>query len=201
MESLGWVAATDGNVSVKVGDGEYVVTPSGVRKGDVREEMLVNTSKPSCYKVSSEFKMHLRCYEERGDVGAVIHAHPPHATAFAIAGVPLDDYSLMEAVLTIGSVPVAPYATPSTAAVGDSVAPLLKNHDVILLKNHGAIAVGVDLLTAFNRMDTLELWARTLLNARLIGEVSPIARGDIARLCELRGEYGITGRNPIEGLA
>jgi len=201
MWELGWVAATDGNISVKLGDGCFLITPSGVRKSDVSPEKLVKIDQQgrqaqSDYKPSSEYKMHLRCYAERDDIGAVIHAHPPCATAFAIAGKPLDDYSLMEAVMTIGSVPVAPYATPSTSEVADSIAPFLHSHDVMLLQNHGAIAVGVDLLTAFNRMEMLELWAKTLLNARILG-AQPISQENIDKLCRLREKYGVTGRNPL----
>jgi len=201
MWELGWVAATDGNISVKLADGCFLITPSGVRKSEVTPEKLVKLDSQgrmaqSEFKPSSEYKMHLRCYSERDDIGAVIHAHPPCATAFAIAGKPLDDYSLMEAVMTIGSVPVAPYATPSTNEVADSIAPFLHSHDVMLLQNHGAIAVGVDLMTAFNRMEMLELWAKTLLNARILG-VQPISQENIDKLCTLREKYGVTGRNPL----
>jgi len=196
MQELGWVAATDGNVSVRTDCG-CLITPSCVRKGDVTSGMLVEVDgngavvNPSQYKPSSEAKMHLRCYSERGDIGAVIHAHPPCATAFAIAGRGLDDDSLMEAVLTIGRVPLAPYATPSTEEVGDSVSPLLQGHSVILLQNHGALAAGADLLTAFNRMETLEHWAKTVLNAQLLGGTKAISRENIDRLAGLRERYGI----------
>jgi len=200
MWQLGWVAATDGNVSVKLDDGCFLVTPSGVSKGDVAPEMLVRIDKTGTSlcggSSSSETKMHLRCYAERDDVGAVIHAHSPCATAFAVAGKPLDDYSLMEAVLTIGTVPVTPYATPSTDEVGVAIASYLQKHDVLLLKNHGALAVGVDLITAFRRMETLELWAKTILNAHILGGPQAISRDNIDRLCSMRGQYGITGRHP-----
>jgi len=207
MYKLGWVAANDGNVSVRLENGNVLVTPSGVSKGDVTPEMLVELSlsegdtpkvrrASKNYKPSSEIKMHLRCYSEREDVSAVIHAHSPCATAFAIANKPLDDYSMMEAVLTIGSVPVAPYATPSTDEVGDSIAPLLQKHDVLLLQNHGALAIGADLMTAFNRMETLELWARTVSNAQALGGTQAISRENIEKLCSLRASYRITGHHP-----
>jgi L-fuculose-phosphate aldolase len=204
MWQLGWVAANDGNVSVKLDNGFFLVTPSGISKGEVTTEKLVRinsegdhwSSAQGSYKPSSEIKMHLRCYAERDDIGAVIHAHPPHATAFAIAGKPLDDYSLMEAVLSIGSVPVTPYATPSTQQVGDSIAPFLPRHDVVLLQNHGALAVGADLLTAFNRMQTLELWAKTVISAQALGGTQEISRENIDKLCSMRAEYGLTGKHP-----
>ena len=208
MWQLGWVAANDGNVSVKLSDGDYLVTPAGVSKGDVTPEMLIkipccesetaSSSKavPASEKPSSEFKMHLRCYNERDDITAVVHAHPPCATAFAVAGKPLDDYSVMETVLTIGSVPVAPYATPSTDEVGDSIAPFLQHHDVLLLQNHGALTVGIDLITAFHRMETLEHYAKIILNAHILGGTKEISRENIEKLCNLRENYGITGRHP-----
>jgi L-fuculose-phosphate aldolase len=203
MYQLGWVAGNDGNVSVKSEDNTFLVTPSGVGKGDVTPEMLVKINSQGeiiendgGYRVSSEFKMHLRCYEERGDIRAAVHAHPPCATAFAIAGKPLDDYSMMEAVLTIGSVPVAPYATPSTDEVGDSIAPFLQEHDVLLLQNHGGLAIGCDLITAFHRMETLEHWAKIMLNAHILGGSKEISRENIDKLCGLREQYGITGKHP-----
>jgi L-fuculose-phosphate aldolase len=162
MEQLGWVAGHDGNVSVRI-NGQVTITPSGVRKGDITPDMLAGE-----YVVSSEAPMHLRCYAERPDIGAVIHAHSPYATAFAAANKPIDGSRLVELALTIGDVPVAPYAPPGTEAVGDVIAPLLARHDVILLQNHGAVAVGRDLYEAFCRMETLELCAKTLLYAGLL---------------------------------
>jgi L-fuculose-phosphate aldolase len=198
MYNLGWVAANDGNVSVKLSDDCVLATPTGISKSLVNVSNIVkfNPENPGEYqgKASSEINMHLRCYKERADITAVIHAHPPCATAFAIAGKPLDDYSMTEAVLSLGSVPVTPYAAPSTEQVGDSIAPYLQIHDVLLLENHGAVAVGIDLLTAFNRMETLELWAKTLINARLLGGTKEIK--NIDELCSLREKYKITGRHP-----
>ncbi|MCL1831763.1 MAG: class II aldolase/adducin family protein [Oscillospiraceae bacterium] len=203
MWTLGWVASNDGNISVKMGEEDYLVTAAGVSMGDITEDDVIRvvgaykTNATVKRKPSSEFNMHVRCYMEREeDVNAVIHAHPPGATAFAVAGKPLDDYSLMEAVLTIGCVPVTPYATPSTPAVGDSIAPFLKEHDVLLLKNHGALTVGADLQTAYSRMETLELWAKTILNAAALGWVCEIPKAEIEKLSAMRGQYGITGRHP-----
>jgi len=202
MWQLGWGAANDGNVSVKSDRDTFLVTPSGIGKSDITPEMIVkiNTSdvilENSEYRPSSEIKMHLRCYAERNDIGAVVHAHSPCATAFAVAGKPLDDDALIEAVLTIGCVPVTPYATPSTEEVGDSIAPYLQNHDVLLLQNHGVIAVGVDLKTAFQRTETAEHWAKISLNARLLGGAQAISKENVDKLCAMRNEYGITGRHP-----
>ena len=204
MWQSGWVAANDGNVSVKIETNRFLVTPTGVSKNDVTPEMIVKIDHQfsvidvcqSSVRPSSETKMHLRCYTEREDINAVIHAHPIAATAFAVANKPLDDYSMIETVLTIGSVPVTPYATPSTDEVGDSIAPFLSEHDVLLLLNHGALTVGADLITAYHRMETLEHWAKIILNAHIIGGAKEITRQNIEKLCDMREQYGIIGRHP-----
>ena len=156
MWQLGWVAANDGDVSVKMGDGTWLITPSGVSKSFITPDklLLVNEKMevvdgPKEYKPSSEMKMHMRCYEVREDVGAVVHAHPPTATGYAVANIPLDEYSMIETVIAIGSIPVTPYGTPSTYEVPDAITPYLQEHDVMLLQNHGALTVGCDLITAY----------------------------------------------------
>lgn len=131
-------------------------------------------------------KMHFRCYKEREDVGAVVHAHPPVATGFAVANVPLDEYSMIETVLSLGSVPIAPYGTPSTPEIPDAIAPYLPEHDAILLKNHGAVTVGADVYTAYYRMETLEQFAKITLTAHLLGGAEEIDRENIKRLVDLR---------------
>lgn len=202
MWQLGWVAANDGNVSVRLSDGTFLATPTGISKSFITPEKLVRISseyeilEKSSYKPSSEIKMHLRCYKERNDVNGVVHAHPPTATGYAVANVPLDDYSMIETVISIGSIPVTPYGTPSTDEVPEAIAPYLKEHDVLLLQNHGALTVGSDLLTAFYRMETLELYAKISLNAHLLGGAREISRPDIDRLIGIRGKYGMTGRHP-----
>ena len=204
MWQQGWVAANDGNVSVRAEDGTYWITPSGVSKSFITPDLLLRTDAqmqvlegPSGYKPSSEMKMHMRCYELREDVGAVVHAHPPTATGFAVANKPLDDYSMIETVLTIGSVPVTPYGTPSTNEVPDAISPYLPEHDVLLLQNHGALTVGCDLITAYYRMETLELFAKISLNAYLLGGAREIPMPQIQQLFGLRENYyHITGRHP-----
>lgn len=203
MWQLGWVAANDGNVSAKLPDGTFMTTPTGISKSFITPEKLVHIDK-DCnileaqdgYRPSSEVKMHLRCYVERDDVGAVLHAHPPVATGFAVANIPLDEYSMIETVLTLGSIPVTPYGTPSTYEVPDAIAPYLGEHDAVLLQNHGALTVGADVLTAYYRMETLELFAKITLNARLLGGAQEISRENIDRLISMRKGYGITGKHP-----
>lgn len=168
MWQLGWVAANDGNVSVKLGDGTYFATPTGISKSFITPEKIVRIDDKGevlegkeGYRPSSEIKMHLRCYQERADVGAVVHAHPPTATGFAVAHLDMDRYNMIETVLTLGSVPVTPYGTPSTYEVPEAIAPYLQEHDALLLMNHGALTVGCDLITAYYRMETLELNAKS----------------------------------------
>ncbi|MEG2253042.1 MAG: class II aldolase/adducin family protein, partial [Clostridia bacterium] len=192
MWQLGWVAANDGNVSVKMDDGTFWITPSGLSKSFITPEKLIRVDAemnklegPEGYKPSSEMKMHMRCYTEREDVGAVVHAHPPTATGFAVAGIPLDEYSMIETVICVGSIPVTPYGTPSTYEVPEAIAPYLAQHDVLLLENHGALTVGCDLITAYYRMETLELFAKISLNARLLGGAKEIPRDKIDQLLEL----------------
>ena len=203
MWQLGWVAANDGNVSVKLPDGNFMCTPTGISKSFITPEKLVIINDKyeiiealDGYKPSSEIKMHLRCYKERDDVGAVVHAHPPTATGYAVAGIPLDKYSMIETVIAIGSVPVTPYGTPSTNEVPDAIAPYLQEHDVVLLENHGALTVGADLITAYYRMETLELFAKISLTAHLLGGAKEISRENIDRLISMRANYKVTGRHP-----
>ncbi len=204
MWQLGWVAANDGNISVKMEDGTFWITPSGVSKSFIKPDMLlrVNADMETLegkkeLKPSSEMKMHMRCYQERSDIGAVVHAHPPTATGFAVANKPLDDYSMIESVITIGSVPVTPYGAPSTYEVPDAIAPYLPYHDVLLLQNHGALTVGCDLITAYYRMETLELFAKISLTAHLLGGAKELPRDKIAQLLDLRENYyHVTGKHP-----
>ena len=190
MWQLGWVAANDGNVSVKLEDGTFFATPTGMSKSFITPDKLVRINDKgevlegaAGLRPSSEIKMHLCCYRERPDVGAVLHAHPPVATGYAVANKALDEYTMIESVIAIGSVPVA-------------IKPYLQEHDVMLLQNHGALTVGADLITAYYRMETLELFAKISLNAHLLGGAQEISRENIDRLCSMRAQYGVTGKHP-----
>ena len=203
MWQLGWVAANDGNLSVRLPNGNFLATPTGISKSFITPEKLVVIDADgnvleaeNGYRPSSEIKMHLRCYKEREDVGAVLHAHPPTATGYAVAHVPLDRYTMIETVAAIGSIPVTPYGTPSTYEVPDAIAPYLQEHDVLLLANHGALTVGADAITAYYRMETLELFAKISPTAHLLGGEKEISEENIQKLIDLRKYYGITGRHP-----
>lgn len=203
MWQLGWVAANDGNVSAKIDDDTFLATPTGISKSFITPEKLIKINKKgevleanAGYRPSSEIKMHLKCYEKRDDVWSVIHAHPPGATGFAVAHKAMDMYNMIEDVAVIGSVPLTPYGTPSTQEVPNSIEPYLEEHDVMLLENHGALAVGSDVLTAFYRMESLELWAKITINAIILGGSNDISKENIDKLIALRPYYKVTGRHP-----
>lgn len=206
MWQLGWVAANDGNVSVKLDDNTFLCTPTGVSKSFITPEKLIKIDKDANiieaegdFRPSSEIKMHLRVYQERPDVGAVVHAHPPVSTGFALAHIPLDSYSLIENAIVIGSVPITPFGTPSTDEVPEAIAPYLAEHDVLLLEYHGALAVGSDIITAFYRMESLELVAKTTFYARMLlggKQEEEIPRERLETLFDMRKNYGVTGKHP-----
>lgn len=203
MWQLGWVAANDGNVSVKLDDGTFLVTPTGISKSFITPDILLRIDDQGNvlegregYRPSSEIKMHMRCYQKRPDVNSVVHAHPPGATGFAVAHKAMDMYNMIEDVTVIGVVPLTPYGTPSTMEVPDAIEPFLDKHDVMLLENHGALSMGCDLVTAFYRMESLELWAKITINAVILGGSNDISRENIQKLLDLRPYYGVTGKHP-----
>jgi len=146
---------------------------------------------------SSEMLMHLEVYRQRPDVQAVVHAHPPTATGFAVAGIPLDRAVLAEVLTTLGSIPIAAYATPSTRELPEAVRKYIKAHDGMLLANHGALTVGGDLYGAYYKMETIEHFAKISLVARLLGRENLLSREEVMRLQDLRGSYGIKAPAPI----
>lgn len=188
----GFVASNDGNMSVLVSAGTLWTTPTGVSKGFMTEDMLVKTDLAGTVlegtrKPSSELKMHLRVYQENPDLRAAVHAHPPAATSFAIAGLPLDRPILPEAIVQLGTVPVAPYAEPGTQAVPDSIAPFCRDYGGVLLANHGALTWGYDLTQAYYRMETLEYYAQVTINSVfLLGRANELSGEQVERLTEQR---------------
>lgn len=188
----GLIAGADGNVSVRLGVDRVLVTPRGLLKSALRPEDLVevdlNGHRRNGYReATSELDLHLRAYRRRKECGAVVHAHPPTATAFAVAGEGLPGDVLPEIVLLMGEVPCVPYATTGTPALGDAAEPLLARHVAVLLANHGALTWGQDLTQARIRMESLEHAARILLAARTLGRVSRLTREQIEALERMRG--------------
>jgi len=193
-----FVAANDGNISVKVAPDEIITTPTGVSKGYMTADMMVKidlggkvlegSSAPS-----SEVKMHLRVYRENRDVNAVVHAHPPMATSYAIAGVALDLPIYPEAVVSLGVVPLAPYATPGSEGVPDSITPFCKTHNAVLLANHGAITWGNDLMQAYLRMESLEHFAMiTTYTTKILKDYNKLTHAQILELVAIREKMGTT---------
>ena len=200
----GFVASNDGNISVRIADDRVLMTPTAVSKGFMAPEMMVITDMDGTLvsgapgrKPSSEIKMHLVAYRQRPDVRAVVHAHPPLATGFAVAGIPLDRAVLAEVITTLGSIPIAQYATPSTQELPDAVKPYVTAHDGLLLANHGALALGADLFSAYYKMETIEHFARISLVARQLGRENLLSREEVDRLQGLRDRYGIKAPAPI----
>src|SRR5712671_853614 len=202
MYARGYTASNDGNISVRLGHDRLLMTPESVCKGFMTPDMMCVTDLAG-KKIqgdrdpSSEMLMHLEVYRQRPDVRAVVHAHPPIATGFAVAGIPLDRAVLAEVLTTLGSVPIAEYATPSTKELPDAVRKYIKAHDGMLLANHGALTVGADLFAAYYKMEIVEHFARISLVARMLGRENLISREEVLRLQELRGTYGIQAPAPI----
>jgi L-fuculose-phosphate aldolase len=199
----GFVAANDGNFSVKISDDEFYCTPTGVSKGFMTPEMILHVDgrgeplEPNDkYRPSSEFKMHLGVYRDRPDVGAVVHAHPPMATAHACCGIPLNTMVMPEVIIALGEVPLARYGTPSTEEIPEAVKPFVQNHDAVLLENHGALTWGVDLTTAYYRMETLEYWAKVNIYCDMLGGMNELSDEQVLRLMEIRKKLNVTGRHP-----
>src|SRR5213079_2457025 len=202
LYARGYTASNDGNISTRLDDRRLLMTPKSVCKGFMTPEMMVITDLDGKKLAgerdpSSEMQMHLEVYRQRPDARAVVHAHPPIATGFAVAGIPLDRAVLAEVVTTLGSVPIAEYATPSTRELPDAVRKYVKAHDGMLLANHGALTLGPDLYGAYYKMETIEHFAKISLVARLLGRENLITRQEVERLQGLRGSYGIKAPAPI----
>jgi len=202
LYARGYTASNDGNISVRLDAARLLMTPSGVCKGFMTPDMMCITDLEGRKLAgdrnpSSEIQMHLEVYRRRPDVNAVVHAHPPLATGFAVAGIPLDRAVLAEVVCTLGSVPIAEYATPSTKELPEAVGKYVKAHDGMLLANHGALTLGTDLFSAYFKMETIEHFAKISLVARLLGGERILSREEVFRLQGLRGHYGIAAPAPI----
>ncbi len=183
----GLIAGSDGNVSVRLNDQCVLVTPSGLSKVDVTVDDLVEvamdgTHLRGTHRASSEIAMHLQLYKTRMDIGAVVHAHPPTATAFSVANEPIVSNVLPELLVQVGAVVAVPYATPGTPALSAALEPYLASHNAFLLANHGATTVGPSLRVAHQRMESLEHGARILLMARLLGRVNTLSASQVEAL-------------------
>ena len=202
MYARGYVASNDGNISIRLDDSTILTTPKSVSKGFMTADMMVVVDLDGkkirgTRDASSELLMHLEVYKNRPDVRAVVHAHPPTATGFAVAGIPLDRAVLAEVVTTLGSIPIAEYGTPSTPELPAAVRKYIKAYDGLLLANHGALTIGPDVFAAYYKMETIEHFAKISLVARLLGREHLISREEVERLQGLRGYYGIAAPAPL----
>jgi L-fuculose-phosphate aldolase len=191
-----------GNISVRLGADRLLMTPKSVCKGFMTPDMMCITDLDGKKlegdrDPSTEMLMHLEVYRQRPDVRAVVHAHPPTATGFAVAGIALDRAVLAEVLTTLGSIPIAEYATPSTSELPEAVRKYIKAHDGMLLANHGALTVGPDVMAAYYKMETIEHFAKISLVARTLGRENLITRQEVERLQGLRTTYGIKSPAPI----
>lgn len=199
----GMVAANDGNFSVKLNEHEFLCTPTGVSKGFMTPEYICKVDEKGNviqangkFRPSSEIKMHMRVYEKRPDVNAVVHAHPVYGTAFAIAGIPLTAPIMPEAVIALGCVPIAEYGTPSTMEIPDAIEKYLQHYDAVLLENHGALTYSTDLLAAYHKMESLEFYAELLYKSKMLGGPKEFDKEQIAKLYEVRRKMGLPGKHP-----
>jgi L-fuculose-phosphate aldolase len=204
MHQAGLVAATDGNLSVRLPDGNILCTPTLMSKGLMEPDDLVivdpRGSKLSGSRgVSSELAMHLLIYRSRRDVGAVVHAHPPTATGYAAAGLALDRALCAELVVTLGSIPLASYETPGTPELAEALAPLVIDHDAILMANHGVVTCGVDLQNAYMNMETVEHFAKIALVTHMLGKQQPLSDQHVDKLHEIRTKYRAQNRAMAQG--
>ncbi len=197
------VAANDGNISVKLNDNEFLCTPTGVSKGFMTPDYICKVDKNGKvlqangnFRPSSEIKMHMRVYQCRPDVGAVVHAHPTFATSFAIAGIPLTQPIMPEAVIALGCVPIAKYGRPSTEEIPDAVEEWLPYYDAVLLESHGALTFSTDLLNAYHKMESVEFYAELLYKSRQLGGPKEFTPEQVEQLYEIRRQFGLPGKHP-----
>jgi L-fuculose-phosphate aldolase len=196
----GYVTGVEGNLSIRMTDNTILTTPASTCKGKLRasDMVYVNLETGATInggKASTELALHTIAYRKRPDVMAVVHAHPTTAIALTVAGLGLEKCILPEVVCTVGTIPTAPYSTPSTDEVPKSIEKLVENHDAILLDHHGAVALGKTIWDAFYKMELIESCAKIMMNAHLLGGPKPLKRSQVARLLDIRGVYGFA--NPL----
>jgi L-fuculose-phosphate aldolase len=194
MNRLGFAPGTSGNLSARLNADLILATPTGCSKfllhpSDMVIVDLDGNQLAGTRRVTSEIDMHLTVYRMRSDVHAVVHAHPPTATAFASSGIALDEPLCSEIVMTLGAVPLAPYATTGSSGLGHSLAPFISDHDAILMANHGVVTYGASLLDAFMQMETVEHFARICLITRQLGGGKPLRHEMLSELVEARNKY------------
>ncbi len=194
MYERSYVVGSDGNVSIRLDENRLMASPTMTSKGRMTEDSLAITdidgNALNEKRASSELEMHILIYRMRPDVKAVCHAHPPHGSAFAAAGLPIDKPILSEVILTLGCVPLTNYGTPSTVELTDAMKPFVEHHNALLMANHGAVAYGNDLWQAFDRMETLEHTAKIAILAKALGGANDLPADAIEKLINIRERAG-----------
>ncbi|MGQ9609118.1 MAG: class II aldolase/adducin family protein [bacterium] len=193
----GFVASNDGNVSVRISKNEILATPTGISKGDLSPDQLIKVNMrgdiiEGFLKPSSELRLHIRAYEERPDIRSVVHAHPPISTGFAVAGIALDQMAIPEVIATLGKIPLAPYATPSTDELAHTIDELIKECNAILLSNHGVVCVGPDVYSAYYTLERVEHSAYIIWVAKSLGGEKELSKENINKLLEIRKKTEIS---------
>lgn len=201
LAELGLIAGIDGNIAVRVAPDRALVTPTGFLKAQLRAEDIVEVDLTGAKvrgrrRPSSELDMHLRILRRRADVTAVVHAHPPLATGFSVAGEAFDACVLPELIFQVGWVPVVPYGTPGTPELGERIEPFIDDHDALILANHGAVTMGSTLEEAMARMESVEHSAKIIFTARMLGRVNPLTPEEVRRLEDLRRGRDLSGPYP-----
>jgi len=199
----GWVAANDGNITVRLDQDRVLCTPTGTSKGMMSADDLIicdmqGNKLEGRRERTSEIAMHLLIYSMRPDIKSVVHAHPPVSTGYATAGRPLNLALLPEVIIGLGCVPLADYGLPGTPALTDGMVPYIPKYDAILMANHGAVCYGVDVFNAFFRMETVEHYARIALVAELLGGATVLPRVEVDKLYDSRTRYGVKARAGVE---
>ena len=197
MSSKGFICATDGNLSVRLGKNRFVMTPSGINKAFLTiKDLVIIDGKGKVVggnkkqKPSSEWRMHVKAYELRPDINAVIHSHPPYSTAYTVAGAEFPCKILPEAVLTMGYVPVTEYSVPTSPDNAKIIEEHIVNFDAIILKRHGALTLGKDIYSAYNKLEKLEHMALSGILAKILGGEQNLLSSELDELLLLGNKLG-----------
>jgi len=203
----GFIVGADGNLSVRLGDGSILITPAGAMKGFLEPHHIAHVGADGRVvdggpRASTETAIHLVSYQERPDMRAVVHAHPPHAVALSIAGIDQTLPVIPEIIVTIGGTPTTPYATPGTSELPDSIRDVVRCSDTLIMKNHGAVTLGTNLMDAFKKLDMIEHTAKILWLAHTVrgaqGAIEPLPAEAVEKLLATRRNLGIATTNTLE---
>ncbi len=194
VQRNGWVASNDGNISIKIGPDAVLCTPTGMSKGYLTTDQLVKVDMDGNklegeLEASSEVKIHLDVFKNKPGINSAVHAHPPYSTAFAVAGLPLDQCIIPEIIVSLGSIPLTAYGTPSTQEIPNSIRKHLQDHNAFLMENHGAFTIGGDVYQAYYRMESMELFAKISLLAKTLGNVNNINEENVRKIMDLRSNF------------